>query len=88
MRLGLFTALHLERSLEASLDAAAALGLQAVELPVNSAHLPPTLVDDEAQVRALRASIERRGLRVSALACHGNPLHPIAARAAADHQRL
>jgi sugar phosphate isomerase/epimerase len=88
MLLGLFTALHLDRSLEESLDAAAALGLDAVELPVGSPHLPLSLVDDEAGVRALRASIERRGLRVSALSCHGNPIHPVSAQAAVDHGRL
>jgi sugar phosphate isomerase/epimerase len=88
MQLGLFTALHLDRSLDESLEAAAELGLEAVELPIGSAHLPLALVDDEAGVRALRGRIEQHGLRVSAISCHGNPIHPVASSAAVDHERL
>ena len=40
---------------------------------------------ERKQLRVFKDAISRRGLVISALSCHGNPLHPQRERAAADH---
>ena len=90
MKLGVFTVLFGDRSLEHALDRAQELGLEAVEIgtgayPGNAHCRPAELLRSEKAVRAFRAAIEARGLLLSALSCHGNPLHPQAKIARADH---
>jgi sugar phosphate isomerase/epimerase len=91
MKLGVLTVLYAERPLEEVLDRAAALGLDAVELGTGaypgSAHADPAvLLSDAAALRSLREAVSSRGLRISALSCHGNPLHPDEALARAHHE--
>jgi sugar phosphate isomerase/epimerase len=81
MRLGLLTVPYSAMPLEAVLDRLAELGLEAVELGTGgypgSAHCDPdALLADEGGARELRAAVERRGMVISALSQHGNPLHP------------
>jgi sugar phosphate isomerase/epimerase len=86
MRIGLFLALYWERSLDDALDAAAAAGCEAVEIAstARSPHCRPAdLLADAAARERFAAAVERRGLSISALSCHGNPLHPDTAHAAA-----
>ena len=64
MKIGLFLALFHDRSLEEALDIARAAGCEAVEISTTGPHRPD------------RAAAERHGLEISALSCHGNPLHP------------
>ena len=71
MKIGLFLALFHDRPLEEALDAAQAAGCGAVEIATTGPHRPD------------RAAAERRGLEISALSCHGNPLHPDEAVASA-----
>lgn len=90
MKLGLLTVLYAERPLEQVLDSAVELGLDAVELGTGNypgdAHCSPDeLLADPSRARALRKLIEDRGLRISALSCHGNPLHPRAEIADPHH---
>jgi sugar phosphate isomerase/epimerase len=70
VKLGVFTVVFGELPLPEALDRVVALGLDAVEIGTGNypgdAHFARDLVD---QVR-------RRGLEISALSCHGNPLHP------------
>jgi sugar phosphate isomerase/epimerase len=73
VKIGLFLALFHDRTLEEALDAAKAAGCEAVEIAVTGAHRRPDLA-------ALAAT---RDLEVSALSCHGNPLHPDGSVAAA-----
>ena len=79
MRIGLFLALFADRSLDRALDAAAAAGCEMVELvsTASSPHCRPAelVADRDARVR-LAEAVDSRGLTVSALSCHGNPLHP------------
>ncbi len=79
MTIGLFLALFADRSLEEALDAAAAAGCEAVELVSKAAgsHCRPAelLADQTSRERLLEAVSSRR-LSISALSCHGNPLHP------------
>ncbi|RYG30859.1 sugar phosphate isomerase/epimerase [bacterium] len=92
MKIGLFLALFGDKPLTEALDAAKAEGLQAVEIGVGAypggGHLPnidELLVSRDAQ-QALKGEIESRGLTLSALSCHGNPIHPDPAIAKDHHQ--
>lgn len=81
MKLGVFTVLFQDRSFEAMLDHVASMGLQAVEIGAGgfpgTAHCDPvTLLKDTGALNAFRKAVEQRGLIISALSCHGNPLHP------------
>lgn len=91
MKLGVLTVLYAERPLEEVLDRAVELGLDAVELGTGnypgSDHCDPeALLADPEKARALRESVESRGLRISALSCHGNPLHPDDGIASSHHE--
>jgi sugar phosphate isomerase/epimerase len=81
MKLGVFTALYQNLPVEQALDKVAAMGAEAVELGTGNypgAHHcnPDELLAEPERARAFRRSVERRGLLISALSAHGNPLHP------------
>ncbi len=91
MKLGVLTVLFQDRSLDAALDILERLGVQAVELGAGgypgSAHLDPArLLHNPAAIKAYKKNIEERGMIISALSCHGNPLHPNP-EIAADYDR-
>ena len=92
MIIGLFLALYGDLPLEEALDAAAAAGCEAVEIEskAGSAHCRPgELLRDTGGRRSLVGLVEGRGLLISALSCHGNPLHPdrqLAAAADRDYR--
>jgi sugar phosphate isomerase/epimerase len=90
MNLGVLTVLYADRPLEAVLDRAVELGVDAVELGTGNypgdAHCrPEELLADPQRARELRRAVEDRGLEISALSCHGNPLHPNREVAGAHH---
>lgn len=90
MKLGVFTVLFGGTPFEEMLDYVAGLGLEAVEIgtgayPGNAYCNPEALLADAKKLDAFREAIRSRGLVVSALSCHGNPLHPQRERAQADH---
>lgn len=81
MKIGVFTVLFGDRPLEETLDYLVDAGVEAVEIgtgayPGNAHCDPDALLSDAAKLDAFRRAIERRGLVLSALSCHGNPLHP------------
>ncbi|HRX02648.1 MAG: sugar phosphate isomerase/epimerase [Anaerolineae bacterium] len=88
MRIGVFTALWGNLSFEQALDTAAAAGVTAVEIGAGgypgSPHCP---VDDLLASETARSTyldaIHSRGLMLSALSIHDNPVHPDPAVAAA-----
>jgi sugar phosphate isomerase/epimerase len=91
MKLGVFTVLFSELGFEPMLDRVAALGLDAVELgtgnyPGNAHCDPDVLLSDVGKRRALLDAIDERGLVISSLSCHGNPLHPDKAFALESHE--
>jgi sugar phosphate isomerase/epimerase len=91
MRLGLFTVLYSGMPLEQLLDRLAEMGVGAVELGTGGfpgkAHCDPDeLLADESKARALKEGVERRGMIISALSQHGNPLHPDEAFATESHE--
>ncbi|TME17391.1 MAG: sugar phosphate isomerase/epimerase [Chloroflexi bacterium] len=90
MKLGVLTALYADRPLEAVLDIVKEAGLDCVELGAGNypgdAHLKAAeLLESESSRKRLQQAIASRGLEVSALACHGNPLHPRTEIAQASH---
>ncbi len=91
MRLGVFLVLFADRPLEAALDRVVEAGLDCVEIGTGNypgdAHCrPEDLLGDESALAAFQGAISRRGLEISALSCHGNPLHPDPAVARASHE--
>ena len=89
MKLGVFDPIYGALGFEPMLDRIAGLGLEAVELGCGNypgdRHCRPAelLADPAAGDRFLRA-VTARGLEISALSCHGNPIHPDADRATRD----
>ena len=81
MRLGVLTVLYQKLPLEQALDKIAAMGADAVELgtgnyPGNAHCDPDALLRNQAAAKKLAREVEARGLFISALSQHGNPLHP------------
>ena len=81
MKIGVFTVLFSQRPLEETLDYVKAAGCEAVEIGVGgfpgAAHADAAvLVEDEGKRKQLLDAVTSRGLEISALSCHGNPLHP------------
>ena len=90
MKLGVFMVLFGDRSFEEALDMAASRGLKAVEIGTGGnpgkAHCnPDILLENKAAREQFKKAVESRGLMISALSCHGNPLHPQKALAQQDH---
>ncbi len=81
MKIGLFDPILRALPFEEMLDYVASLGVDAVEISVGgyvgSSHCDAArlIVDTDAR-DAFAAAIRDRGLTISALSCHGNPLHP------------
>jgi sugar phosphate isomerase/epimerase len=81
VKLGVFSVLFGQSALEEALDTIKNAGLQTVEIGtggyVGNAHCNPAeLLEDHEKLRRFKAAIQSRGLEISALSCHGNPLHP------------
>ncbi len=92
MKLGVFTALFGGRSLEEALDYIVESGLEAVEIGTGNypgnPHCPlNALLASKRKRDEWKAKITDRGLVISALSCHGNPLHPNR-RIAAQHDKV
>ena len=90
MKIGVFTAILSHLPLEAALDHLTSIGVEAVELSsggyAGTAHCDAAaLVADRAAATALRRAITDRGLTISALSAHANPLHPNRAEADEAH---
>ena len=96
MKIGIFTALFGDKTFEEALDIIAAEGIQAVEFGAGAypgaSHLGGSheaveeLIADKAKRDGLVRAVESRGLTISAISCHGNPLHPVKS-IAEDHHR-
>lgn len=89
MKLGVFAVLFSQKPFEEALDYIAGKGLEAVEIgtggyPGNAHCDPDVLLSDAGKLKAFKQAVESRGLIISALSAHGNPLHPQQPLAAAD----
>src|SRR5262245_22284369 len=81
MKLGLMSSAVAPLGWERALDYCQKLGLDAVELAMG-AYARTKLLDPEAALaepslqQKIKDDLARRGLAISALSCHGNPVHP------------
>lgn len=81
MKLGVFNTVLMDKSFDEALDIAKGWGLDAIELGCGGflpkSHVNPgELLKDEKKRKYLINAVEKRGLVISALSCHGNIVHP------------
>jgi len=81
MKIGVFAVLFGGKPFEETLDYIKELGLEAVEIGTGAypgdAHCKPAeLLKNDSKLKAFKQAIDQRGLMISALSCHGNPIHP------------
>ena len=81
MRIGVFTALLSKLPLDQVLDKLESTWISTrVELGTGNypgdPHCPLSMLTDRIALRDFKAKLEDRGFSISALSCHGNPLHP------------
>lgn len=91
MKVGVFSAILSNVSLEKALTRVAALGCETVELGTGAypgdAHCKPAeLLASKAKLARFAATVKASGLEISSLSCHGNPLHPDKRIASAHHR--
>lgn len=91
MKLGVFTVLYQNLPFEEMLDKVVEMGLEAVELGTGyypgQAHCNPSyLLENPQELKEYKKAIEKRGLVISGLSFHGNPLHPNKEIAEKSHQ--
>src|SRR5579875_3150157 len=93
MRLGVFTPLFGQFTLDEALTKLTALDIDTVELGTGNypgdAHCKLSMLESADALQEFRSRIADHGVTISALSCHGNPLHPNreVARAAQDVNR-
>ncbi|HFU4480778.1 TPA: sugar phosphate isomerase/epimerase family protein, partial [Streptococcus suis] len=93
MKLGVFTVLFADKNLEEMLDYVKNAGLDAVEIGTGGypgdAHLKlDVLLNSEAERQTFLEKVNSRGLTISALSCHGNPVSPDEAFRKDSHETL
>jgi sugar phosphate isomerase/epimerase len=81
MKLGVFTLLLGDKPIEEVLDYLKSLGVEAVEFGVGAyvkaAHIrADELLSDDGKLSRLKRQVAERGMVISAISVHGNPLHP------------
>ncbi|HYV64050.1 MAG TPA: sugar phosphate isomerase/epimerase [Bryobacteraceae bacterium] len=90
MRVGVFTPLLSQLPLPEVLRKLRANGIGTVELGTGNypgdAHCKLAMLKDRAALAAFRKTIDDHGFSISALSCHGNPLHPDRDRAKHDQE--
>jgi len=80
LRVGVFTPLLSQLSLRDVLRKLKQHGIDTVELGtgnyVGSAHCNLSMLEDRAALAEFKKIVDGEGFSISALSCHGNPLHP------------
>ncbi len=81
MKIGVLTVLFGDENLNDVLNYLSRSGVQAVELgcggyPGDAHCKPDLLLSDEKELMEFKRAIQDHGMEISALSCHGNPLHP------------
>lgn len=88
MNVGVFTPLLSQLSFPAVLDKLRGLSINTVELGTGNypgdAHCKLSMLDDPNSLAEFQILLAERDITISALSCHGNPLHPDPARAQHD----
>lgn len=90
MKVGVFTPLLSQLSLRSVLEKLSALKIDTVELGTGNypgdAHCKLSMLDDAEGLSEFRKVLSDNGVSISALSCHGNPLHPDPALAKQDSE--
>ena len=80
MKVGLFTALLAQLSLDDIIKKIKPLGIQAVELGTGNypgdPHIKLDWLSQPTKLKEFKQKLDDEGIAISALSCHGNPLHP------------
>ena len=80
MRIGVFTPLLSQFPLEEVLKKLQSHGISTVELATGNypgdAHCKLSMLEDRAGLREFKQKLADYGFTISALSCHGNPIHP------------
>ena len=83
MKVGVFTALLANLSLDQVIDKLKALGIDTVELGTGNypgdPHCKLSMLQDANALKEFKKKLDDNGISISALSCHGEPLHPDAA---------
>lgn len=93
MKLGVMNPIISNLSFEDALKYLSSLGVQTIEIGAGGypgdAHLKPEeLLASEENIAAYKALLKKYNIEISALSCHGNPLHPQKAIAEAFDQQF
>ncbi|RBW69684.1 sugar phosphate isomerase/epimerase family protein [Bacillus taeanensis] len=91
MKLGVFTVLYQDLPFEQMLDKVVEMGVEAVELgtgtyPGTKHCNPDELLEDASKLKNFQQAIDKRGLTISGLSFHSNPLHPNKEYAKQSHE--
>ena len=80
MRVGVFTALLSQFPLDKVLEKLKSLNIDTVELGTGNypgdPHCKLSMLDNENELKEFKKKMDDNGFSISALSCHGNPLHP------------
>jgi sugar phosphate isomerase/epimerase len=80
MKVGLFTALFAKQSLDEVIKKIKPLGIRTIELGTGNypgdPHLKLDWLSNSSKIKELKKKLDDNGITISALSCHGNPLHP------------
>ena len=80
MKVGVFTALLAQFPLDKVLEKLKSLNIDTVELGTSNypgdPHCKLSLLDSARDLKEFKAKLDGEGFHISALSCHGNPLHP------------
>jgi len=80
MRVGVFTALLSQFPLDKVLEKLKAINIHTVELGTGNypgdPHCKLSMLEDRAALKEFKQKLDDNGITISALSCHGNPLHP------------
>jgi sugar phosphate isomerase/epimerase len=91
VRVGVFTALLANLSLDQVIEKLKGLGVTTVELGTGNypgdPHCKLAMLEDKTALKEFKQKLEDNGFTISALSCHGEPLHPNPAIAKA-HQEV
>ena len=91
MKVGIFTALFAKMNLDEVLKKIKPLGIRTVELGTGNypgdPHLKLEWLNAPAKLKEFKQQLDDQGVTISALSCHGNPLHPNK-QVAEEHQEV
>jgi len=80
VRVGCFTALLAQMSLDQVIEKLKGLNIDTVELGTGNypgdPHCKLSMLGNKTELKTFKAKLDDNGIKISALSCHGEPLHP------------